>query len=305
MRFLASGVRAAADDAKKQQRLRLTCRRGPVDADHALPRLPSARLTAFAAGSWPASLAALRRSQPVPRTLIPYEKFKLDNGLTVIVHTDRKAPIVAVNVWYHVGSKNERPGKTGFAHLFEHLMFQGTEHFNDEYFKPFEQVGATSHERHDQLRPHQLLPERADHGARHGAVDGVRPHGPPARRRRPGAPRRAARRRAEREAPGREPPVRPRVRVGDARELPGGPPVPLDCRSARWRTSTPPRSTTCTSGSAPTTARPTRCSCWPATSTWRRRARRPQQYFGHIPAGPGARRGPARGSQRAPRARAR
>jgi zinc protease len=76
--------------------------------------------------------------------LIPYDKFKLDNGLTVIVHTDRKAPIVAVNVWYHVGSKNEEPGKTGFAHLFEHLMFQGSENYNDEYFKPFEEVGATS-----------------------------------------------------------------------------------------------------------------------------------------------------------------
>ena len=76
--------------------------------------------------------------------LIPFEKFQLSNGLTVIVHTDRKAPIVAVNVWYHVGSKNERPGKTGFAHLFEHLMFQGSEHYDDEYFKPFEQVGATS-----------------------------------------------------------------------------------------------------------------------------------------------------------------
>ncbi len=67
----------------------------------------------------------------------------LGNGLTVIVHTDRKAPIVAVNVWYHVGSKNEKAGKTGFAHLFEHLMFQGTEYYNDEYFKPFERVGAT------------------------------------------------------------------------------------------------------------------------------------------------------------------
>jgi predicted Zn-dependent peptidase len=74
---------------------------------------------------------------------IAYDSFRLDNGLTVLVHTDRKAPIVAVNLWYHVGSKNERPGKTGFAHLFEHLMFQGSENFNDEYFKPFEQVGAT------------------------------------------------------------------------------------------------------------------------------------------------------------------
>ena len=74
---------------------------------------------------------------------IPYKKFVLDNGLTLIVHEDHKAPIVAVNVWYHVGSKNEKPGKTGFAHLFEHLMFNGSEHFDDEFFKPFEQSGAT------------------------------------------------------------------------------------------------------------------------------------------------------------------
>jgi zinc protease len=74
---------------------------------------------------------------------IPYEKFVLDNGLTLIVHEDHKAPIVAVNVWYHVGSKNEKKGKTGFAHLFEHLMFNGSENFNDDYFKPFDRVGAT------------------------------------------------------------------------------------------------------------------------------------------------------------------
>ena len=53
---------------------------------------------------------------------INYEKFQLDNGLTVVVHQDKKVPMVAVNVWYHVGSKNEKVGKTGFAHLFEHLM---------------------------------------------------------------------------------------------------------------------------------------------------------------------------------------
>src|SRR5437762_4104990 len=60
-----------------------------------------------------------------------------------ILHEDHKAPIVAVNLWYHVGSKNERPGRTGFAHLFEHLMFNGSEHFNDDYFQPFERIGAT------------------------------------------------------------------------------------------------------------------------------------------------------------------
>src|SRR6478752_711151 len=58
---------------------------------------------------------------------IPYEEFVLDNGLRVVVHEDHKTPIVAVNIWYHVGSKNERSGKTGFAHLFEHLMFGGSE----------------------------------------------------------------------------------------------------------------------------------------------------------------------------------
>lgn len=74
---------------------------------------------------------------------IPFQKFVLTNGLTLIVHEDHKAPIVAVNVWYHVGSKNERTGKTGFAHLFEHLMFNGSEHFNDDFFKATEKVGAT------------------------------------------------------------------------------------------------------------------------------------------------------------------
>jgi len=80
---------------------------------------------------------------PAQEIDIPFQKFVLDNGLTVIIHEDHKAPIVAVNVWYHVGSKNEKPGKTGFAHLFEHLMFNGSEHFNDDYFKPLEKAGAT------------------------------------------------------------------------------------------------------------------------------------------------------------------
>ena len=76
---------------------------------------------------------------------ISYKKYVLKNGLTLIVHEDHKAPIVAVNVWYHVGSKNEKPGRTGFAHLFEHLMFNGSENFNDDYFKALDQVGATDY----------------------------------------------------------------------------------------------------------------------------------------------------------------
>src|SRR5690606_37300487 len=74
---------------------------------------------------------------------IAYEQFTLPNGLTVIVHEDHKAPIVAVNIWYGVGSKNEPAGRSGFAHLFEHLMFNGSENHPGEYFAPFEQAGAT------------------------------------------------------------------------------------------------------------------------------------------------------------------
>ncbi len=74
---------------------------------------------------------------------LPYVRYTLENGLTLLVHEDHKAPLVAVNVWYHVGSKDERPGKTGFAHLFEHLMFNGSEHFNDDFFKATERIGAT------------------------------------------------------------------------------------------------------------------------------------------------------------------
>ncbi|HEY0659780.1 MAG TPA: pitrilysin family protein [Lysobacter sp.] len=74
---------------------------------------------------------------------IPYEEFTLPNGLRVVVHTDRKAPIVAVNLWYHVGSKDEPAGRSGFAHLFEHLMFNGSENHPGEFFDPFELVGAT------------------------------------------------------------------------------------------------------------------------------------------------------------------
>jgi zinc protease len=74
---------------------------------------------------------------------INYTEFTLDNGLRLIIHEDHKAPIVAINLWYHVGSKNEKIDKTGFAHLFEHLMFNGSENYDDEYFKAFELVGAT------------------------------------------------------------------------------------------------------------------------------------------------------------------
>ena len=74
---------------------------------------------------------------------IPYEEFTLDNGLKVLVHTDRKAPIVAVSIWYGVGSAHEPEGKTGYAHLFEHIMFNGSENAPGDYFEPLRQIGAT------------------------------------------------------------------------------------------------------------------------------------------------------------------
>jgi zinc protease len=73
---------------------------------------------------------------------LPFTKRTLANGLDVIVHEDHHVPVVAVNVWYHVGSKNERPGRTGFAHLFEHLMFEGSEHHNSGFFPPLQRAGA-------------------------------------------------------------------------------------------------------------------------------------------------------------------
>src|ERR1700744_5634948 len=79
---------------------------------------------------------------PIPD--IKYTKFVLKNGLTVLVHEDHKAPIVAVNTWYHVGSKNEQLGKTGFAHLLEHLMFSGSDNFNHNYINSMEAIGATN-----------------------------------------------------------------------------------------------------------------------------------------------------------------
>jgi zinc protease len=96
--------------------------------------------TASAQATKPTPKPSASTAAPVE---IPYQKFTLSNGLTLLVHEDHKAPIVAVNIWYHVGSKNERPGRTGFAHLFEHLMFNGSENYNHEYFEPFERAGAT------------------------------------------------------------------------------------------------------------------------------------------------------------------
>ena len=89
-------------------------------------------------------------------------KYVLKNGLTLIVHEDKSAPIVAVNIWYHVGSKNEPMGRSGFAHLFEHLMFNGSENFNDDFFKATERLGASEQNgttNADRTNYHQTVPK--------------------------------------------------------------------------------------------------------------------------------------------------
>ena len=87
-----------------------------------------------------AALGVSAAAQKLPE--IKYEKYELPNGLDVILHEDHSMPTVAINIWYHVGSKNERPGRTGFAHLFEHMMFQGSKHHDTDYFLPLEQAGG-------------------------------------------------------------------------------------------------------------------------------------------------------------------
>jgi predicted Zn-dependent peptidase len=89
----------------------------------------------------PSVTAGAAAEVPAPR--IPYERYTLPNGLQVILAEDHSVPFVWTNVWYYVGSKDETPGRSGFAHLFEHLMFQGSEHSNTDYFKPLQKVGAT------------------------------------------------------------------------------------------------------------------------------------------------------------------
>lgn len=87
------------------------------------------------------NIAAQKKADKLPQ--LKFEEYRLKNGLRVVLHEDRSTPIVAVNLWYHVGSKNEVVGRTGFAHLFEHMMFQGSKNYNDDYFLPLQEAGAS------------------------------------------------------------------------------------------------------------------------------------------------------------------
>lgn len=113
----------------------------PAAAQTSLPAKPATKPVAKAARP-AAQAAATKPASSVPT--IAYEKYKLPNGLEVILVEDHRLPMVAVNLWYHVGPANERPGRTGFAHLFEHMMFQGSQHIGDDaHFKILEGAGAS------------------------------------------------------------------------------------------------------------------------------------------------------------------
>src|SRR5687768_11530549 len=114
------------------------CATAPREAIIAPP--PAEAAPAVAAAAEPAPVPAL-----VQQVAIPHQTFQLANGLTVLVHEDHKAPVVAVSVWYNVGSKDEPKGKTGFAHLFEHLMFNGSENLPGDFFEYLQAIGATDY----------------------------------------------------------------------------------------------------------------------------------------------------------------
>jgi zinc protease len=91
-----------------------------------------------------AMLLLLGATKPAPPPSLPFEKYQLPNGLTVILHEDHRLPLVAVSVWYDVGGLHEKTGRTGFAHLFEHMMFQGTPHVGEDlHFRRLQEIGAT------------------------------------------------------------------------------------------------------------------------------------------------------------------
>lgn len=133
---------------------------GPTSSTYAAPMIPAQAPvveTAPARDPVVAKIGAMAYD-------IPYTKYVLKNGLRLIVHEDKKTPTVTVHIVYHVGSKNEPPGRSGFAHLFEHLMFNGSQHFNDDFFKATQQIGATNQNgstNTDRTNYYQTVPREA------------------------------------------------------------------------------------------------------------------------------------------------
>ena len=235
---------------------------------------PALLLVPLAAGAQTAAPTSPAQALASLKIDIPHTKFVLRNGLTLIVHEDNKAPIVHFNIWYHVGSKNEPRGQSGFAHLFEHLMFNGSENFNDDFFKATRADRRHRPERHHQRRTAPTTSRTSRRQRSTHPVARVRPHGPP--------PRRASTRRGSTSSA-----ASCRTRSGRARtsrtaiaqdliiratypdEHPYGHSVIGSMDDLK-----PPRSTRCSDGSAPTTGRRTRSWRSPATSRRTKRAPR-------------------------------
>ena len=223
----------------------------------------------------------------MPTPTVSFTDERLPNGLRLIIAEDHLAPVVAVNLWYDVGSKHEVAGKTGFAHLFEHVMFQGSRNVaKAEHIALVQAAGGTMNgttwlDRTNYFETVPVAPARAR------AVARGRPDGHAPRRAQPGEPRQPARGREEREAlVVRQPAVRLVEREAPGPPLPAGASRTTTRRSARWRTSTRRRSRTSASSSGPTTPRTTRSSRSSATSTRPRSAAWAERYFGGIPANP-------------------
>jgi zinc protease len=123
--------------------LAMFCAAAAAAEPAATTQSPTAAGTAHRSAAAHPPAAPARPPPAIPIPEIAYTKFVLGNGLVLLVHEDHKSPVVAINTWYHVGSKNEKPGKTGFAHLFEHLMFSGSANFDHTYINALERIGAT------------------------------------------------------------------------------------------------------------------------------------------------------------------
>ena len=129
--------------------------------------------------------ATLPPAKPLKIPTLQYEEYKLPNGLQVL-HASYRLPLVALDLWYHVGPANEKAGRTGFAHLFEHMMFEGSEHVGEKaHFRYLEGAGRNRHQRHDRFRPDQLLRDSAKQPTGARTLARKRPHGISARDARP------------------------------------------------------------------------------------------------------------------------
>ena len=202
-------------------------------------------LTASALAQTTAVQAPPAESLKVTPPKLEVQEHQLANGLKVLLHEDHSVPVVAVQIWYHVGSKDERAGRSGFAHLFEHIMFKGSANLAAEEHTRLHQLDRRPLQRHHRLRPHPLLRDHPQQPPGAAAVDGGRPHALP-RRLGGELPLRARRGQGRAPAADRQPALRPALRGGARQHV--TPPIPTrSCRSAAWPTSTPPPSRTCAS----------------------------------------------------------